>query len=241
MEQQAMMLESSSLRTFDGLHQHNTTLKNLKPERLEVFTMTFTGHTTAANLLGPGNRLGDSLVGKGGFERRPPNKRRRPARAFENQVTLQFKGEGGFKKAVKIFNNGRIHVAGCKSAAEFASVSRAVCTQLTAVTGTEVYASDMDIVMANINLYCQAGLNLATLRNLMVPRMGTGGLVSVDYTPDRFPGLICKVKSIDKVISILVYGGGCIRMCGLKSFEQAEIPYKFLTSFLDDHLHLIRV
>lgn len=94
-------------------------------------------------------------------------------------------------------------------------------------------------MMLNVNFKVQPGINLAVLRNLMLPHMSTGELVSVDYTPDRFPGLICKVQSVDKVISILVYGGGCIRMCGLKTYEQAEIPFKFITTFLDSRLDLL--
>ena len=143
MEAHIQHLESSALCAFDGLHKHTLSLQHVQPENIEVFTITFTGKTSATNLLGPGNSLLDHLAGQGGFERRPLKKKRKAALPFDNQVTLQFKGSGGFKKAVKVFHNGRIHVTGCKSPVEFETVSRAVCKQLTIITGKEVSTEHM--------------------------------------------------------------------------------------------------
>ena len=238
-------LEASATREFDALHRHDATLRNYAPARLEVFIMTFTGATTGRDLLPPGNSLLEDMAGKGGFVVKPPNRKRKAVpRPFDNQITLRYGGNNGteFCKAVKIFNNGALHVVGCKSAAEYERVSGAACEQLAAATGKDVRATDMRLQMLNINLYVPAGINLAKMRNLMLPCMGLGGLVSVDYTPDRFPGLKCKVLSggeTPKAISILVYGGGCVRMCGLQSYEQARAPYEFVTSFIDEHFDVL--
>jgi hypothetical protein len=51
------------------------------------------------------------------------------ARRFSNQLTVEFLGTTG-TKSIKIFNNGRLQITGCKTPKELFDVWLAVCSEL---------------------------------------------------------------------------------------------------------------
>ena len=93
-------------------------------------------------------------------------KRRRPRLKFHNQLTLAFADESS-KKSVKVFRNGKLHVTGCKSLAEFDSLGRRVCEVLEAAVGIAYALQQPRVHMMNCTFSLGVRLNLQELADAL--------------------------------------------------------------------------
>lgn len=168
-----------------------------------VCTMTFTAKTSLASVCRSSVMVATSLVdGNGplGFSK----KRMRDA-GFFNQTTICHGS-----KSVKVFKNGRIHVTGCTSPAQFLEVAAAVCCLLDLCgddTGTHI--TDFDVHMININFAAGRNLLLQDLRDSCLARGHTAM-----YDADVYPGLKVKLGVGASKVTALVFKSGKIIMTG---------------------------
>lgn len=114
------------------------------------------------------------------------------------------------KSAALLFPNGKVICTGAKSMEELNSVIRKITNKINDIgistkEKTEIKIQNI-IASSNLNKTLYLG---SIARNI--------GLDNVEYEPEKFPGLVYKVQSINVVI--LLFGSGKIICTGAKELE----------------------
>jgi TATA-box binding protein (TBP) (component of TFIID and TFIIIB) len=147
--------------------------------------------------------------------------------AFYNQVTLRVVDAAG-KKAVKIFVNGVLHLAGAKSIKDAVAITHSMCMLLEHICRVpRVEASEMQICMINTNFSIDKRLRLKECKNLL-NCMGK----NCSYDPEGYPAASFKHENV----SIFVFATGKVIVTGGKSFSDVFTGYSFIVSLIDTNL-----
>lgn len=173
-----------------------------------------------------------------------PGKKRRGAGAesadtFHNQLTVRVVDEFG-KKAVKVFVNGVLHITGPKSVKDSVAIAHTICTVLERIAifdddvGEEegrIVVEDMKICMINTNFSTGEKLRLMEVKRRLLD-LGK----ECSYDPEGYPAVSFRHERV----SVFVFATGKVIITGGKSFEDVAVGYRFVTSFLDQHVHDVR-
>jgi TATA-box binding protein (TBP) (component of TFIID and TFIIIB) len=231
----------------DRLQKHNESLLNIQATDFSVSTMTFVArlNVTKIDIENISERWDDPSVkalaqhmGHAMTIALPAKKTRakrakveRPQEgavdAFYNQVTLRVVDAVG-KKAVKIFVNGVLHLAGAKSIKDAVAITHSICILLEHLCCVpRVEASEMQICMINANFTTHKKLRLKKLKDLL-----NGMGKNCSYDPEGYPAANFKHKSV----SIFVFASGKVIITGGKSFSDVFTGYSFTVSLIDTNL-----
>ena len=160
-----------------------------------------------------------------------------PVDTFHNQLTVRVIDEFG-KKAVKVFVNGVLHITGPKSVKDSVAIAHTMCTVLERIAifddGVEegrIVVEDMKICMINTNFCTSEKLRLMEIKRRLLD-LGK----ECSYDPEGYPAVSFRHEHV----SIFVFATGKVIITGGKSFEDVSIGYRFVTTFLDDHIGDIR-
>lgn len=175
---------------------------------------------------------------------------------FLNQVSVMLKLNNSRLIHVKLFSNGSLLIAGCKTVYNFVEVMKILCKKLlgykfvfnykTSKTTKTHFVSnkdsivmekieDLDIRLINSKFDVGFMIDRIILHNLLLK----AGFKS-DYDPCSHAGVNFKYGCGDITISVFAFESGSIIITGAKSQMQIEETYKFVVKFLYDNYKEIR-
>lgn len=198
--------------------------------KAKISTMTVTAKLNARKVCRDSLAIALSLVDGDGVFTSTGKKRKGKQRAqFYNQLTM-YHGT----KAVKVFENGSIHVTGCSSPMQFMDVASATCKMLQdtaglcADDGGSVQLVDFNIQMINLNFAAPTTL---FLKELCLACAAAGYLAI--YDADTYPGLNVKVPvSEGRHITTLLFKSGKVIITGAKTPEELDEAHRRIVELL---------
>ncbi len=155
-------------------------------------------------------------------------------KGFHNSLTFGFKDDdNGSQKAIKVFSNGGLHIAGAKNLSEAITLGQFFETLLDIIFSNDIKMLDFSVDMINMTFQYSYHVDLMCVKNLIREKCG---LMS-NYDQDRHPGVICKFfsKHSCRTITIIFFRTGAMIMTGLKEPEEALEGHSFITQFMKDH------
>ena len=226
-------------------------LTSLPASRLCVETITMCATTTLTDKFGNTRsntllKLYDCLSSTGNLVRYVRKVRRlrkdsKPLRGFNNAIMVKYKNEIN----IKVFNNFKLQLAGCKSVADFIAAAQATCGVLQrlmkdATSGAftdEVKISTVSVSMINVRFYSNCNLDLSAICCAAREHIGVGdgSVLSIEHNPERSAAINIEYRTTSGSAKIMVYKGGCIKVMALRKPEEALAVYTFITSLLDDN------
>jgi len=127
------------------------------------------------------------------------------------------------KTAILLFQSGKVVCTGGKSCAQVNASIRTI-SGLIRKTGQKVVAKpkiEIQNIVATSNLETEINLNSIAL---------TLGLDRVEYEPEQFPGLVCRLDSPRVVI--LLFGSGRLVCTGARRPEDVRLGVEYITNEL---------
>lgn len=155
-----------------------------------------------------------------------PRKRKRE---FDNQTTVRHGS-----KSVKLFRNGRVHVTGCKSLADFQAAVADVCAALSDAgvrtsDGQPMRFDRVTVHMMNVTFDAGSRLRLRPLRDALTA-LGH----AVRYDADVYPGLNAKLCTGDgRRVTALVFGSGKVILTGACGPADLDRAHRELVGAID--------
>lgn len=147
---------------------------------------------------------------------------------FNNQVSFRYVPNAvePSKKNCKVFQNGKFHLTGVRSAAEALRTLDIILRMIRALrpdcmtvdSGLNVQTAKVQ--MLNTDFRLNSPVNLEALRDTVLARYG----VYSRYEPDHFPGCNIKFSSA----TILAFKSGCVIITGAKRMEDIARAYMFI-------------
>lgn len=180
-----------------------------------------------------------------------------PDKHFVNSTIVKFKRDGQNRKAIKVFNNGRLHITGAKSALEAIDDARTVCRIIDVAMGLKLGTTtptSFDIQMINSNFRVNKAFNLDLLRSLLESKYS-----DVSHAPKydkehhaamrfRFHPANAKFmsrgrqrKSAAADVTILIFMSGSVVMTGAKHPIHLKEAFDFVCTTLNRHIDELKV
>jgi transcription initiation factor TFIID TATA-box-binding protein len=127
------------------------------------------------------------------------------------------------KTAILLFRSGKVVCTGAKSMAEVEESIQRVAKEIRK-TGQRILAKpkiDVQNIVASSDLGSEINLNAIAV---------TLGLERVEYEPEQFPGLVCRIE--DPRVVILLFGSGKLVCTGARKPADVERAVKKITAEL---------
>lgn len=127
------------------------------------------------------------------------------------------------KTAILLFRSGKVVCTGAKSMAEVARSIEKVAKEIRK-TGQKILAKpkiDVQNIVASSDLGSEINLNAIAV---------TLGLERVEYEPEQFPGLVCRIE--DPRVVILLFGSGKLVCTGARKPADVDRAVKKITEEL---------
>jgi transcription initiation factor TFIID TATA-box-binding protein len=127
------------------------------------------------------------------------------------------------KTAILLFRSGKVVCTGAKSMAEVEESIQKVAKEIRK-TGQRILAKpkiDVQNIVASSDLGSEINLNAIAV---------TLGLERVEYEPEQFPGLVCRIE--DPRVVILLFGSGKLVCTGARKPADVERAVKKITQEL---------
>lgn len=156
--------------------------------------------------------------------------------SFYNQVTIGYEDMYS-AKAIKLFPNGSIQVAGCSNILDCRRVCRQLELILSLVTGkkTVIPFSKFMVVMINTNFSFNTHINLYSLFEDLSKNPEIDDVV---YDPGTYSGL--KVKLVPgkdmKRVSVSIFSTGNVLISGAETLQEAAETYRILNRCVGEHV-----
>ncbi len=127
------------------------------------------------------------------------------------------------KTAILLFRSGKVVCTGAKSPEAVRAAVEIVSKQIRAAgipipTNPEI---EVQNIVATADLGAQIDLNTVAV---------TLGLAQVEYEPEQFPGLVCRLE--DPKVVVLMFGSGKVVCTGARKPEDVEKAVKRITAEL---------
>lgn len=144
--------------------------------------------------------------------------------SFYNSTTIRFKTMEKKKRAIKVFNNGSLHVTGYNNLTEAIKSGEKVLKLLddSAVVNT------FKIQMMNTCVKSIVGLDLNELTKVFEM---TQHITSYDV--ERHPGLKVKVKCGNRYVTLLIFRTGSVLITGVQQPGELLVAFRELVDILD--------
>lgn len=146
-------------------------------------------------------------------------------RAFLNQLTI--KHSSGV--SVKLFLNGSLQLAGCKSVIQFVDVTEQIMRWVMEVSSGDYCIDDFAVQLINAQMHLNTAIPLAVLKAAL---MGLGR--SATYDPDKYPGLNLKFDATSgKKVTVLCFKSGACIITGSQCPGDVVEGYDTVCSAMD--------
>jgi TATA-box binding protein (TBP) (component of TFIID and TFIIIB) len=152
---------------------------------------------------------------------------------FNNQISIAYT-DCLSKKAVKLFNNGSIQVAGCSDLFDGKRVVNQLLIILNKIfdqgTSPEI---KFNIAMINTNFNLNYTINLMEV----VKIFGANPIFYVEFNPDEYAAVIIKFKPASdmKQVTVGIFSTGSINLTGAETLKEIVFAYSIVTRFIDSH------
>jgi len=142
---------------------------------------------------------------------------------FENQVSIGYKDEYS-KKAIKVFSNGSLQVAGCSDLFDCMRIVNQLGVLLDRIYGENYFnISGFRVVMINTNFSLNYNVNLIKI----VEHFSKSGIFTVLFEPDRYSGVLIKFKPAAdmKEVTVSIFSTGKIIITGAETLKEIAFAY----------------
>ncbi len=250
----------------------------IEPSKLRISTMTYTANINAKlnlqNLFNKitidNNKQYPYIISCEYINNEPKgdvNKKNK--KYFANQLTLRIQYSSKYKVNMKLFNNGRIGITGCKDNNITTNIVEYIIEHINKidinkdiVIKDKLELKNLDIVLINSDFTCGFNINRDILYNIL-KKMN----LYVLYESDIYPGVNlkffynkvhfnkqlgichcdkkCKGKGLGielnncKKITISIFQSGSIIITGARNNEQKEMAYYFINSVIKNNYNSI--
>lgn len=239
----------------------------VEPSKFRISTMTYTANINAIldlqilfNSIKIENRKYPNIISCEYGNNEPKGNVKKKKKYFANQLTLKIEYNENYKVNMKIFNNGKIGITGCKSEEITKEIVNFIINYLNKlnknnnfILKNELKLINIDIVLINSDFVCGFEIKRDILFNIL-KKMN----LYVTYEPDIYPGVKlcffynsyknndgicncdkkCKGKGSGnkindcKKITISIFQSGSIIITGAKCNEQKNTAYKFINNII---------
>ncbi len=151
---------------------------------------------------------------------------------FNNQISISYT-DCLSKKAVKLFNNGSIQVAGCSDLFDGKRVVNQLLIILNKIITCELNQIKFNVVMINTNFNLNYTINLMKA----VEIFGKNPLFYVDFNPDEYAAVVIKFKPASdmKQVTVGIFSSGSVNLTGAETLKEIVFAYNIITKFIDAH------
>ncbi len=187
---------------------------------------------------------------------------------FANQLTLKIQFDDFYKVNMKIFNNGKIGITGCKDNDITKKILNFIINIIKNINNNnkiilnnnELMLKDLDVVLINSDFKCGFEIKRDVLYNIL-KKMN----LYVTYEPDIYPGVNlkfyynkiysnngicycdkkCNGKNIGdglnkcKKITIAIFQSGSVIITGARNNTQKNISYRFINNIIKSNYNSI--
>lgn len=133
---------------------------------------------------------------------------------------------------VKIFNTGKIEIPGVQNDAIFDKTCNFILSLLNNITDNIycIHTDKTETILINSNFNSGFCINRQQLFNILRSDYN----LNVSYDPCSYPGIQCKYKQDDSIISFMIFRTGSILIVGKCDDEVIVKIYEFLKNMLRD-------
>jgi TATA-box binding protein (TBP) (component of TFIID and TFIIIB) len=204
---------------------------------------------------GPDSVIRSLIKLKKNYKTKDPNKVKKKKDNFQNQVSVRIRIRRDRYIHVKLFNNGSMQVAGCKSVSNLVEVMTILCKKLLTYkfaydtvlkkTIKKVYVSSPNfVVVSRITELSIRLINTSFHVGFMIDRVPLYTLLlekgyGTTYDPMSHAGINLKYVIGADSISILIFESGSIIITGLKNKIQMFDAYEFIIKLLYENFSII--
>lgn len=146
---------------------------------------------------------------------------------FMNQVTIGYT-DARSKKSIKLFPNGAIQVAGCSDLIDCSRIRDQLNVLIKTFNPHGGHISEFEIVMINTNFYMSHRLDLY---NKVLSEFSE---YSTNFRPDEYSGVIVKIPSKDKDITVSIFASGAVIITGAQRLGAIAEAYRLITRKLQN-------
>ena len=144
---------------------------------------------------------------------------------FMNQITIGYT-DARSKKSIKLFPNGAIQVAGCSDLLDCARIRDQLNVLIKTYNPPGGHIDKFEIVMINTNFYMSHRLDLY---NKVLSEFSD---YPTNFRPDEYSGVIVKMPSPDKNITVSIFASGAVIITGAQRLGAIAAAYKEITARL---------
>ena len=153
---------------------------------------------------------------------------------FYNQISISHDDiKYGKRKVIKLFPNGKIHVAGCFHLIDCYRIINLVCKIITKLTGLVINEKliKYNIAMINTSFSLNYIVNQKKIINIFNQK---GSQFKVAFNPDRYAGVKIKFKPEPdmKCVTASIFSTGKILLSGANNLKEVACAYDIIVNTL---------
>ena len=162
---------------------------------------------------------------------------------FYNQISISYDDEKyGKRKVIKLFPNGKIHVAGCFHLIDCYNIIQMVCKIITRITKLDIQRDNIkyNIAMINTSFSLNYIVNQKTVINTF-NKMGDDYKIS--FHPDRYAGVKIKFKPGTgmKCVTASIFSTGKVLLSGAENLKEVVYAYEIIVNSLYKNRENVKV
>ena len=163
-------------------------------------------------------------------------------KCFNNQITLLLYNDRKDIINVKLFQNCKMHITGCKrqqDCVKVANKAKTILKNIFAKVDKNILINDdisLRVFMINSKFNCNIQLNRELLFiKLKLLEKYDDSILLVTFNKDRYQGINLKYKGVSGKCSILIFRSGQILITGAKSNEDLNNAYIYITRVIKEN------
>ena len=153
-----------------------------------------------------------------------------------NQVSFMYEDEYG-KKAVKVFKNSSIQVAGCSDLFDCVRIATQIITLLNELIGdVRIPVDSYRIVLINTNFSLNYNVNLIRI----VEHFGKSDMFDVSFKPDEYSAVKIKFRPLPgmKQVTVSIFSTGKIIITGAETLMEIAYAYNIITTNINSNVKM---
>ena len=162
---------------------------------------------------------------------------------FYNQISISYDDDKyGKRKVIKLFPNGKIHVAGCFHLMDCHRIIDLVCIIITQITNIEIEKQLIQYRIAMINT--SFSLNyLVNQKHIINTFNKHGNKFKIAFNPDRYAGVKIKFQPLPdmKCVTASIFSTGKILLSGAENLKEVVYAYKTIVGILYENRDVVKV
>jgi TATA-box binding protein (TBP) (component of TFIID and TFIIIB) len=155
---------------------------------------------------------------------------------FQNQISIGYK-DSYSKKAVKIFSNGSVQVAGCADLFDCIRIINQLIFLFDELKCEKTFSvSSFSVVMINTNFSLNYNVNLIKI----IEHFSRSGIFKVSFEPDRYSGVLIKFKPAAdmKQVTVCIFSTGKIIITGAETLKEVVFAYNIINTHINSNPEL---